>query len=251
MTSSSKPVSSKPRVMEKNKQQESSARCIVLFDIDGTLLAGPKVGPSAGMAAMNRAVEEMTGVAGVYNTVEFAGRTDVQIARDLLIAAGETDLAPERVMELVALYVRLLENNVKNTPYTVIGNPRGAVEALKRMGAIVGLGTGNVRSGARVKLESSGIGRLFETQRGGFGEDGDTRAQVLLSGARSFDPTGSIPVVIVGDTPHDVSAAHEIGAKCVGTPYRRNDAKTLRSAGADAIVELIDTPLVEVVEQLL
>jgi phosphoglycolate phosphatase len=237
--------------MSENTPAGPDARCVVFFDIDGTLLAGPVNGPSAGMSAMNLAIEELTGAVGVYDTVEFAGRTDVQIARDLLVMSGEADPARERVLEAVNLYVSLMTKKIEKTPYTVIGRPRLAVDALERKGAVVALGTGNVRAGARVKLGGSGIGDLFDMEKGGFGEDGDTRADVLRFGARSCDPSGELPVIIVGDTPHDVKAAHEIGAKCIGTPYRRNDAKILQDAGADAIVKVVDASLAIVVERLL
>jgi phosphoglycolate phosphatase len=86
---------------------------------------------------------------------------------------------------------------------------------------------------------------------GGFGEDGDTRAEVLEAGVRRLDKTRQLPVIIVGDTPHDVRAAHEIGALCIGIPYRHNDARVLEGAGADAMVDDIDDALIRTVRRLL
>ena len=152
---------------------------------------------------------------------------------------------------MVSVYLELLRDEVKSRPYKVLGNPRSAHGSLRKMGAIVGLGTGNVRSGAAIKFESAGIGGLFDTEAGGFGDDGDSRAQVLSSGVRQLDGTGELPVIIVGDTPHDVEAAHDIGAQCVGVPYRYNTADILKTAGADAIVDQVSGSLVPVIETLL
>ncbi len=245
-----KDVSSEAAMNEKDRDIKH-ATCVVLFDIDGTLLTGPDDGPSAGFKAMGQAAKKITGKDGVSNSVEFAGRTDLQIARSLLVAAGEQDPPVDRVAWVVSHYVRFLGENVNTIPYAVLGDPRAAVNRLRQSGAIVELGTGNVRAGAEVKLTNAGIEDLFNMEKGGFGGDGDTRAEVLETGARHCDPTRRLPVVIVGDTPHDVSAAHEIGAKCIGVPYRHNDTATLKAAGADAIIEYIDNSLIDVVRQFI
>ncbi len=230
---------------------EQRARFIVLFDIDGTLITGPDKGPSAGFLSMNAAIEQATGKDDRLMSADFAGRTDLQIARALLVASGEPDPSRDRVVDVVNNYVGFLCQNVKMIPYTVLGSPRRAVARLCEEGAMVALGTGNVRTGSQVKLETTGICDLFDMDKGGYGDDGDTRTEVLRTGALRCDPSGSLPVIIVGDTPHDVSAAHEIGAKCVGVPYRQNDAATLEKAGADTIVEVLDESLASIVLKLL
>ncbi len=224
---------------------------MVLFDIDGTLLTPKSKGMSAGARSMGLAVGALTQKTVDFRQVEFAGRTDMQIARALLVAAGEADPLKSRVMALVDRYLTFLGQGVKTAPYAVLGSPREAVDRLGRDGAVVGLGTGNVRAGGTIKLANAGIGDLFDMSKGGFGEDGDTRAEVLAKGVGRCDPKGQLPVIIVGDTPHDIEAAHEIGARCIGTPYHHNDAETLEKAGADAIVSLIDESLIRVVRKLL
>ncbi len=225
--------------------------CVVLLDIDGTLLAGPQSGPSAGFLAMGQATKKMLGSVGAYNAVEFAGRTDEQIARSMLETAGEKSPPYSRVADAVACYLEFLAQNIEKVPYTILGHPREATNALRERGAVVELGTGNVSAGAKIKLANAGIDDLFDFEKGGFGDRAETRADLLRAGASRCDPTGKRPVVIVGDTPHDVTAAKEIGALCVGIPYRQNDADTLLKAGADAINEQVDTSLAETIEALL
>jgi phosphoglycolate phosphatase-like HAD superfamily hydrolase len=225
--------------------------CVVLFDIDGTLVAGPGRGPSAGLLSMNRAAELLTGVDDTGDPREFAGRTDPQIARMLLQIAGEPDPPRARVELLVARYVEELAKNVRRAPYRALGSPREAIPALEARGAIVGLGTGNVRPGARIKLTSAGIDDLFDLKRGGYGDDGATRADVLQRAIHSCDPTGERPVIVVGDTPRDVSAALDVGALCIATPFHANTPQVLRDAGAHAVIDAIGPQLVAAIEQLL
>jgi phosphoglycolate phosphatase-like HAD superfamily hydrolase len=220
---------------------------VVLFDVDGTLVTGPDRGPSAGVLSMNKAALEVTGVAIQGDPRRFAGRTDTQIAR-MLIADTGTDPPDERdVTELVRRYVAALAGFVGQAPYSALGDPRTVIPRLEQGGALVGLGTGNVREGADIKLRSAAIRELFDLERGGFGDDGFSRADVLRVGVARCDPSGGQPVVIVGDTPRDIEAAHEIGARCIGTPYRGNTAEVLAAAGADLVVEGIGPALVDAV----
>lgn len=226
-------------------------RFTVLFDIDGTLVTGPEHGPSAGLLAMNRVAALLTGVDDTGDPKEFAGRTDIQIARLLLQSAGEPAPTREQVDLLVAHYVEGLAEFVERAPYTALGDPATATRELRARGGVVGLGTGNVRAGAAIKLESAKILDLFDLELGGFGGDGETRAEVLLEGRLRCDPSGRLPLIVVGDTPRDVSAALEIGALCVGTPYRRNTAQILYDAGAHAVVEGLGPDLVATIGRLL
>ena len=224
---------------------------VVLFDVDGTLVTGPERGPSAGVLSMNRAAFEVTGVPISGDPRRFAGRTDTEIARMLIVDAGETNPQEADVRELVRRYVAALAEFVEQAPYSALGNPREVIPALERGGAIVGLGTGNVREGADIKLGCADIRELFDLDRGGYGDDGFTRADVLATGVARCDPSGDRPVIIVGDTPRDVAAAHAIGARCIGTPYRGNTADILSGAGADAVVGGIVPELVDAVRALL
>lgn len=223
----------------------------MLFDIDGTLVSGPGNGPSPGVRAMGESSRALTGVPELHLRVEFAGRTDVQIARDLLAQAGKPSPTPEEVQKLLDQYVALLERWVQTRRYRTIGNVREGVIALRVAGATVGLGTGNLRRGAEAKLRSAGLDDLFDMDLGGYGDDGDDRAELLKTGALRCDPTGQLPVVVVGDTPHDVRAAHAIGAGCIAVPTGTFDSAALASCGADVVLPCIEPSIVSVVRAML
>jgi phosphoglycolate phosphatase-like HAD superfamily hydrolase len=169
----------------------------------------------------------------------------------LLASGGVRDPRPEQAMELVRIYVEELERHIARWPYYALGDPAAAVRALDGIGAAIGLGTGNVPRGAALKLASAGIAHLFELERGGYGDDGTERADVLARGASRCDPSGALPVVIVGDTPRDVAAARAIGARCVGVPFMWNTEAVLLDAGADAVIPAVGADLAGIVETLL
>ncbi len=240
MCASSSPVQSPARLV-----------CVVLFDIDGTLLTGPTSGPSAGVEAMAACARTVTGQDGLHRRVEFAGRTDRQIARDMLVAAGAANPSAHELEAFVGRYVEALRARIGQRPYRPLNGVREAVRVLHDHGAIVGLGTGNVRLGAQAKLQSAGLADLFDLDRGGYGDDADTRAEVLRVGVSRCDPTGSLPVIIVGDTPYDVHAALDIGALCVAVPTGMYDAPSLIEAGAHRLVAGLDATLADDLRALL
>jgi phosphoglycolate phosphatase-like HAD superfamily hydrolase len=114
---------------------------------------------------------------------------------------------------------------------------REAVDAaLSRAGVAVGLGTGNVREGARIKLSRVGIHDRFAF--GGFGCDHENRVELIRHGARSGAARLGVPledcrVVVIGDTPKDVDAAKGIGARCIGVGTGNFTPEALLAAGAD------------------
>lgn len=226
-------------------------QCVVLFDIDGTLLTGPAAGQSAGVRAMEKSASAITGIDGLHRRVAFAGRTDRQIARDLLCAGGHSCPSSQMIARLLDTYIELLGRDICSRPYRALGGAREAVSALRSHEAIVGLGTGNIRRGAEVKLRSAAIDDLFDISRGGYGDDADERADVIHIGARRCDPSATLTVVVVGDTPLDIQAARDVGGVSVGVPTGHYDLASLRDAGADAVVPQLDASLVAVVARLL
>lgn len=225
-------------------KKQSVQNCVVLFDIDGTLVASDRRRPAPGVVAMNAAAKLITGLDGLSESVQFAGRTDRQIARDLLFAGGNSSVSGTEIDRLIAAYVETLALVVDENPYRPIGNVRNAVGALREAGCVIGLGTGNVLAGARIKLNNAGILDCFDLRLGGYGDDADTRDEVLRIGASRCDASAEKTVVVIGDTTHDVGAAIAIGAICIAVTTGPCDESTLRNAGATSVVRGLDTDIV-------
>jgi phosphoglycolate phosphatase-like HAD superfamily hydrolase len=207
---------------------------VFLFDIDGTLL----LSGGAGRRSFERAFEIVCGRRDACNHFSFAGMTDPAIARAGLIAIGrEPDAATASA--LIETYLGLLADEVASRPvFAVMPAAHDTVAALRREAHFaVGLGTGNVRRGADVKLARAELAHLFDF--GGFGCDHEDRGALLRKGvergaARLGVPADDARVVVIGDTPRDVSAALAIGAECIGVGTGGVDPAELVALGAVA-----------------
>src|SRR4051794_30577783 len=121
---------------------------ICLFDIDGTLLRSG----GAGKAAMEAALEETFGVALVEEQVSYSGRTDRAIGRDLFRLHG-IDLNEDNWRRFIVAYLERLPAYLVSMRGAVCPGIAELLDELdKRPDIYVGLLTGNLRAGARVKL---------------------------------------------------------------------------------------------------
>jgi len=139
-----------------------------LFDVDGTLVSAG----GAGRMALRRALEEVYGTTGPVDDYDFRGRTDPRIVLDLLGAVGWNEAnIRARLEACFAAYVRELEAIIADGPRVrLMPGVAEVVRALSaRADALVGLLTGNIEPGARVKLRPTGLWPLFRV--GAFGSD--------------------------------------------------------------------------------
>jgi phosphoglycolate phosphatase len=224
---------------------------IVLFDIDGTVLTFDGSPPGPGRTALEGAMRELYAFERATEGLRVAGGTDRALARALLRRASVE--ANDTAIELViASYLRHLEAVLEARAYRPVGDVAGAVRELREGGAVIGLGTGNVRAGAQLKLASAGLSATFHLEHGGFGCDAEPRADILRKAIeRCANPARPVaPVVVVGDTEHDVRAGHAVGARVVGVAKDDEAREELRNAGADAIVDTCGDALVREVFSL-
>jgi phosphoglycolate phosphatase-like HAD superfamily hydrolase len=185
---------------------------VILVDIDGTLLTTSGAGRRA-MAA---------GFVALFGRdpcdFPFGGMTDRAIARGGLERLAER--ADDAAIDLVlAAYLAELDREVATSKVAFCDGMEQALLAIEgRDGVAVGLGTGNVRAGARVKIEK--VTRFDRFAFGGFGCDHEGRPELLRVGAERGAallgaPLEGCRVVVIGDTPKDVAAAKAIGADSI------------------------------------
>ena len=207
---------------------------LLLFDIDGTLLQRASVEHAA---ALRAAAGEVHGVDLMsVDGVDYAGRTDRAITRDLLAAVGVHEVDDAWIERAVAEYERRCppDLSAKVAP--------GMVELLEALAARpdefrLSLVTGNLEAVARLKLGAAGIGHFFEAGQGGFGSDDEDRGRLpgIARGRASSPPWSRDRTVVIGDTPRDIHCARadEVRVAAVATgPYAVEDL-----AEADAVVD--------------
>lgn len=206
---------------------------VLLFDIDGTLVTTG----GAGRRAIDEAFVRLHGRGDACKEISFGGMTDRAIARQGLEAIGAlVDVAA--IDALLAVYLELLSTHVQSVPPESYRVHPGMHEAIARghaAGMAVGLGTGNVRAGARVKLDRVGLFERFAF--GGFGDDHELRPELIRRGAeRGAAQLGvalsEARVVVIGDTPKDVLAAQAIGAQSIAVATGGFSVEQLQATGA-------------------
>ncbi len=221
---------------------------LVLFDIDGTILWTD----GAGRRALHDALVEVFGSTGPADH-RFDGKTDPQIVREMMRHDGHADvLIDEQMARLFASYLERLRVELRDPAHPPKIFP-GVRELLHSLGTrpdiILGLLTGNLVDGARAKLEAVNI----DPDRfaiGAFGSDHELRpalpaiargrAEALVN--VSFHATD---IVVIGDTPADMTCGRDIGARAVGVATGRYTMAELLEHGAYAAFEdLSDTPAV-------
>lgn len=212
---------------------------LVLFDVDGTLLSVR----GAGRRALARALRATFGTAGSIDQYDLRGKTDQRIVFDVTTAAG---IAPERVRERLddcfELYLRALVEEIGDGSAVVAmpGVP-DLIQQLDRRGDVVlGLLTGNIEEGARVKLGPTGLWPFFRT--GAFGSDDVERRRLPSLAARRAQALVGYPfrpaeVVVVGDTPWDVDCARAFGAVAVAVATGQYARDQLEAEGPDLLFE--------------
>jgi phosphoglycolate phosphatase-like HAD superfamily hydrolase len=214
-------------------------RVRVFFDIDGTLLYTD----GAGRVAIRGALEAVYGTSGPIDGYIFHGKTDPRIVVELMTAAGlEEPEVRRRLPEVWPVYLELLERElaVRRRAGRVTLLP-GIVELLaalaSRPDVVLGLLTGNIEGGARLKLEAAGLGSTFGV--GGFGSDSEDRAEVARAAlSRCVRMGGEEPAaVVLGDTPEDIACARAIDAFAVAVATGRHKVDELLESGADAVFE--------------
>ena len=117
-------------------------------------------------------------------------------------------------------------------------------EVLEELRSLQGLGlgllTGNLERGARLKLEPFRLNEYFPT--GAFGSDDEDRNNLLPIAVRRFEELFQMSIeidncIIVGDTPRDVECAHIYGALCIGVATGPYSYDALVEAGADYVIQ--------------
>jgi phosphoglycolate phosphatase len=212
---------------------------LVLFDIDGTILTAR----GAGRRALAAALTEVYGTAGDIERYDLRGRTDPRIVFDLMEAAGLARPAVhERLGDCFEIYARGLAGEIGDGS-GVITHP-GIAELVRRLHstpeALVGLLTGNIEAGARIKLEPTGLTPYFRL--GAYGSDHVDRRQLPSLAARrahaltghSFAPE---KVVVIGDTPHDIECARHFGAVAVAVATGQYARERLEAEQPDLLFD--------------
>lgn len=205
MIESERTVTSKPKISK-----------LLLFDLDWTLIYTG----GAGVRALNSAFKRQFGIAEAMKKINPDGKTDPAICREMIKVHMGREPGQAEINKLCEGYLEYLAQEVPQGPgYRILP---GIPELLKTLSAmdqyIMGLGTGNLVEGARIKLARADFMKYFKF--GGYGSDAELRPDVLRTAvARGQEVAGQTfaprDVIVIGDNIRDVQAGQAIGAVTV------------------------------------
>jgi len=218
---------------------------LVLFDIDGTLLHTG----GAGRDAMEAALVAVFGTTG-DPSYRYDGKTDRQIVRELMRGAGFDDATVDaRMHDVMEAYVRGLRTTLTE-PARHVGVYPGVPDLLDAVHAhphaVLGLLTGNVEPGARLKLAAAGLD-FDRFVVNAFGSDDEVRGALpAIAHGRMRDRFGVAlrgqDVVVIGDTPADIACGRALGARAIAVATGRYSVGELEAhAPFAAFSDLADT----------
>jgi phosphoglycolate phosphatase len=215
----------------------------VLFDIDGTLISSG----GAGARSWRMAFDDLYGIPADIGKYTDAGMTEPEVARLTFERVLRRDPTKPELDRLMSRRMEFLPRTVaESRAFRVLPGARQTLDRLHAAGYLLGVTTGGVEAAARIKLARAGLDHYFTF--GGFGSDSSdrvelTRRAIERAGAALGEPLDPSQVLVVGDTPHDVDAAHGAGAVAAGVASGRFDVAALRAAGADYVLRSLEEPL--------
>ena len=209
---------------------------LVLFDVDGTLLlTHDEVYAEADQLALT----EVYGAAP--EGADVPGDTATAHTRRALAAAGfsqqEIDEGLPRWCEAFsAHYVRLL-GSADTSHWEVGAGAHGALASLEHPALL----TGNPPAVAFARMERLDLNRYFRIGEGAFGCERERRLELFELARERAGDWPAERTVAVGDTPLDISSAHDAGCRCVAVTTGRYGRHQL--AAADVVIAtLADLP---------
>jgi phosphoglycolate phosphatase-like HAD superfamily hydrolase len=231
------------------------ADTLVLFDIDGTLM----ITGGAGSRAIHRACRTLFGEQFEWAPVT-VGRLDPQLFADLARHNGIDDPQSHHAayyeQYLDALRAELAAAGAAGQIKLMPGIAALLDRLAARSDVALGIVSGNYHAAAMLKLEAAGL-QPARFEHCAFAEDGRARPDLVRAAIeRCEQATGHAirpgRVIVVGDTPRDIDAAHAHQCRSLAVATGRYDVAHLRQAGADRVApDLADpTPLLAMLDEL-
>lgn len=220
-------------------------RWLLLWDIDRTLVYTS----DRDRLIYHRVVEAITGRPITAPPRSGLGSLERDIVKGYLLGAGLTANDAEAALPttLDRVIAELSDTATLREPESwAMPSVHETLRSLsQRPDVLSTVVTGNHKPVAEAKLRAFGLSRFVCTSIGAYGEESDTRADLVrLARARASAFAGVTfawkNVVVIGDSANDVKAARDCGATCVAVSTGRYSPEELTSLGADTVLESIE-----------
>jgi phosphoglycolate phosphatase len=164
--------------------------------------------------------------------------TDPQIIMEVLKCIGlDEHLIKSKIDECMESIVDYFKKNAEREDIPALEGGKDLLMELENK-VIIGLIIGKLEPIALEKMRKAGLSLYFKV--GGFGSDNINRTELVKTaikrGKDNYNFNGS-EVFVVGDTPRDIKAGFEAGAKSIGVATGRYSKNELKDSGADFVFD--------------
>ncbi|MEO8468199.1 MAG: HAD family hydrolase [Chloroflexota bacterium] len=215
----------------------------ILFDVDGCLISSGGAGTKSWRYAFN----QLHGIPADIGEYTEGGMTDPTVGRLTFKRVIGRDPTDREMARLLAAYLDRLGVEVEQSAgYRVMPGVASLLPRLTDAGVLLGIVSGALEAAAHIKLARGGLNRFFSF--GGYGSDSSDRAELTRvaierAGRIHGHQLDAARVLVVGDTPRDIDAAHAVGAIAVGVATGKYKVEALRDARADHVLATLEEPL--------
>jgi phosphoglycolate phosphatase len=207
----------------------------LLWDIDGTLLTTNGLGK----APLLEAIKIHTGIDTNYGIIATAGFTDHQIVQTILENCGLAyHVTGELISQILDSYVAIYSKLIPSGQITVLNNSDQILDKISTNDRTSNwICTGNISSGAQLKLKAARLEKFFSSTRFFCSERLESRSFIVKRAVDAAIAHDLIPIVI-GDTEYDVFAAREAGIQCIAVESENYPIQKLIESEPKAILNL-------------
>lgn len=212
---------------------------LLLFDIDGTLITGRGIPKKLALGVIQKRFPGFKD----GQQVQFNGMTDPLIVQQILAVNNhKIELDDPLIGSILDEFLVELKKYVTpDNPPLVLPGVHQLLEACNQNESIfMGLVTGNMMHGAKIKLDAAGLYKYFVL--GAFGSDHWDRNKlppIAISRAVQYFAHGFSKenIWIIGDSPKDVECAKVNGLKCLAVLTGKMEKDVMYNAGADVVMD--------------
>ncbi|MCE5284814.1 MAG: HAD hydrolase-like protein [Pelosinus sp.] len=216
---------------------------ILFWDIDGTLIKTDR----AGIHAIKYATYVLFNEIADFDKIPTAGRTDCFLAQKAIQSITKQTASAALTNSLLDKYEELLALELLKHNGCVLPNVKKILADLAASKKYVSLLlTGNTPNAAKIKLQHFDVAKYFNFQHSAFGRTSADRndiAKQALAAVHKHYPEASLEdILIIGDTPNDISCANSIEVKTLAVATGRYSLEELKDHHPWIVLEHLPSP---------
>lgn len=205
---------------------------VIFFDINGTIVKRD----SRTDIPYKNAIDAFLHVSNGMEGVDTSARSDKDVFMEVL-ERHDDSFSEEKWKEFLEIYEQQLKKFATTDVWRENADAIPFIRKVFEKGYTLALISGELRIGARYKLEKLGVWQYFMT--GGFGEDGLRRFEIAETALKKVRDMSYAPInemFVIGDTLLDIKTARHLDAKVISIATGSNTFEELKAESPDYLI---------------